>query len=775
MRPGDWALCVFENRYRYVARVIAKYENYAAAQGIWGSLDSGETWQLMYFLSRPTAIDIPVEKLADYLNRGYMGFTRIAEERLERAIRDFGTVDSFIQEALLSSGETSQTFVEIPDGITRDDVLGAIRELDAGIEHPFGPSVIYDLIHDHRRYPPKAAIGLAARRVLGRILKPHEFSGGEQSKAFRVLRDLGFEIKPKVDEVPYLLIRSNEQSEYADNLGDCYRFTSNVPNHKKLLSGALVAVDRKTTGGVVLVGYGRLGAADTAEERSDDRPASFVSHFEDWTPIDPPVPVPKEASDYIRGLPGFNVQHAVRVIDKKAYDLMTAIGAENEISLIGTWRSVENDRTHVESMIREKGAWASWWSFVIPEGLIKDLQVPFWLYANAGGGQFPIRLQVSEYKHRYGSQGIETPWPEITDTQWRGKTRAGERQNEVFKTWLKITRVEVLEPPLSTEAFLPVEPWSTNSSVLNQNAFGFVRRRQTRGASAMPSYSMDDAWRDLFMPRVDLEAIVAGLRRKKNVILQGPPGVGKTFAARRLAYALMGSKDDTRIALVQFHQSYSYEDFVQGWRPTSTGGFSLRNGPFYEFCRSAADRPGLPYIFIVDEINRGNLSKILGELMMLIEPDKRGPEYAMRLTYSGTDDAEFFVPENVHIIGLMNTADRSLALVDYALRRRFAFHGLEPHVDSDRFAAHLESQGVGRELISEIRSRIRVLNEEICRNPHLGRGFQIGHSYFCAYDHSVSDAGWYASIIEYEIAPLIREFWFDQRDIAEGFIKDLRL
>ena len=171
--------------------------------------------------------------------------------------------------------------------------------------------------------------------------------------------------------------------------------------------------------------------------------------------------------------------------------------------------------------------------------------------------------------------------------------------------------------------------------------------------------------------------MVSLLNRKKNIILEGAPGVGKTFLARKIAYQLMGEVRDENIEMVQFHQSYSYEDFVQGIRPSDNGGFEVRNGIFYNFCQKAR-RSDEPFVFIIDEINRGNLSKIFGEMMMLIEADKRSKKYAIKLTYSEEDDDRFYVPSNVYIIGCMNTADRSLAIVDYALRRRFAFCKIAP-------------------------------------------------------------------------------------------------
>lgn len=288
-----------------------------------------------------------------------------------------------------------------------------------------------------------------------------------------------------------------------------------------------------------------------------------------------------------------------------------------------------------------------------------------------------------------------------------------------------------------------------------------------------PAYTLSDAGREVFLPAERLTAILDALARKKNVILEGAPGVGKSFIARRLAWALLEAKDPSRVEMVQFHQSYAYEDFVQGWRPSGSG-FELRDGVFHRFCRRAAEDPQSKYVFIIDEINRGNLSKVLGELMLLIEPDKRGPDYAIQLAYA-VDGERFFVPANVYVLGMMNTADRSLAMVDYALRRRFVFIRLEPAFESDAFANTLSDRGISDELLARIVERMTTLNDDIRRDTqNLGPGYEIGHSFFVPDpDADAPPDGWYEDVVRQEIAPLLREYWPDQPTRAEDRIARL--
>ena len=279
-------------------------------------------------------------------------------------------------------------------------------------------------------------------------------------------------------------------------------------------------------------------------------------------------------------------------------------------------------------------------------------------------------------------------------------------------------------------------------------------------------YDADMFLEEVYMDKNKYDTLVALVEKKKNVILQGAPGVGKTFAAKRLAYSIMGVKDPSRVMMVQFHQSYSYEDFIMGFRPTQEGGFELKHGAFYDFCKSAeVDSEDTPYFFIIDEINRGNLSKIFGELFMLIESDKRGIE--LKLLYA---DEKFSVPKNVYIIGMMNTADRSLAMMDYALRRRFAFFDMDPGFNTKGFRQYQE--GLQSEKFNKLIERVESLNADIASDDSLGEGFCIGHSYVCELKETSDQT--LSGIVEFELAPLLKEYWFDEPAKAKTWIEDLR-
>lgn len=279
------------------------------------------------------------------------------------------------------------------------------------------------------------------------------------------------------------------------------------------------------------------------------------------------------------------------------------------------------------------------------------------------------------------------------------------------------------------------------------------------------AYSKENFLNDVYITEAEYDTLSDLLLSKKNLILQGAPGVGKTYAAKRLAYSIMGVKDSDRVAMIQFHQSYSYEDFIMGYRP-SEKGFEIKTGVFYEFCKKAEDDIDNSYFFIIDEINRGNLSKIFGELFMLIENDKRGVE--LQLLYR---DEKFKVPSNVHIIGMMNTADRSLALLDYALRRRFSFYDIRPAFENEKFVEYKEALDNAK--FNRLIDQVVALNDSIAADDSLGDGFCIGHSYFCNLKKEALGNAM-KRIVEYELIPMLKEYWFDEKDKIDTWSANLR-
>ena len=267
-------------------------------------------------------------------------------------------------------------------------------------------------------------------------------------------------------------------------------------------------------------------------------------------------------------------------------------------------------------------------------------------------------------------------------------------------------------------------------------------------------YTRFDFEREVF--GMDIVELTALLEYKKNIILQGAPGVGKTYTAKRLAYSMMGFKDEERVVQVQFHQSYTYDDFVMGLKPTEDGGFKFDFGPFYNICKKAQEDPEhRDYFIIIDEINRGNMSKILGEMFSLIEKGHRNEKITLKY-----NSLEFYVPDNLYIIGTMNTADRGLVMLDYALRRRFAFYTVGPQYKSEGFRQlMIQSNNLK---FNKIARKIVDLNKAISLDDMLGPGFMVGHSYFCL-GRPISEQD-LRYIVDYEIMPLLEEYWYDSEE-----------
>ena len=535
-----------------------------------------------------------------------------------------------------------QDFRAATQDITPDHVLQAIKEIDAQGIDPRAESTGYDLLYAARRYPPKLVLSVAAKHANGTEFDRTQFTGGEDSSAFRLLRALGFEIVPK-SVLPDILRRFFEQAVSATSL--------------------------------VVSGY-------PAEYRDLQMKVSFgkgVQARVPWIAFLGPGQVPTKGS------------YPVVLYYRSAGVLVVAYGISETHDSAALWRGLEGKLTVEKYLTTHHG--------VQPE--------------------------------RYGNSYVAA-------------TFTGDDLANVDTIAEAIDRVIDEYRPLLSNVQEPSQAGEVAPGVEEE------------------LYTLDDAVEGLFVDREVFGAIVQRLRNKRNVILQGPPGVGKTFFAKRLAQALIGSRSSGRIGAVQFHQTYSYEDFVQGYRPTGTG-FQLKNGIFFNFCRRAASDLDNDYVFIIDEINRGNLSKVFGELMMLIEADKRGTEWAIPLTYAADASETFHVPRNLFLLGLMNTADRSLAMVDYALRRRFAFIDLDPGFGSPQFVEYMRNARASVDLIQRLVRDMEALNTEIANDRvNLGPGFRIGHSYFCSAprpDGATED--WFRDVIQTEVVPLLGEYWFD--------------
>jgi len=368
---------------------------------------------------------------------------------------------------------------------------------------------------------------------------------------------------------------------------------------------------------------------------------------------------------------------------------------------------------------------------------IKDENPPYWVELIGDFNSFPFTNE------RFIKNGLQYQWKQ-TPVVFRD---ARIRTNKVFEECVfNPEKLDELLKKIVPSGLIKPEDEATNAAAYNKKI--------------NDPYSKSELLSEVFIIPSKLDQTLGLLKRKKNIILQGPPGTGKTFFAKRLGYCLMGEKDESRVITIQFHQSYAYEDFIQGYRPEN-GELVLKNGIFYDFAKKASRDPKHDYVIIIDEINRGNLSKIFGELMLLLEADKRGEK--VKLTYATRDQDLFTVPPNLYIIGTMNTADRSLALVDYALRRRFAFINMKPHFD-EYFKEHLITLGFEQSFNQNITDKISAVNAMILGDPSLKEGFLIGHSYFVPTELPTDPESWLEDVLKFEILPLLEEYWFDNDD-----------
>ena len=287
-------------------------------------------------------------------------------------------------------------------------------------------------------------------------------------------------------------------------------------------------------------------------------------------------------------------------------------------------------------------------------------------------------------------------------------------------------------------------------------------------------YTKTELLREVFMDEEVLDDIIFNLEQKKNIILQGPSGVGKTFIAKRICYFHQGNRDNSNIEMVQFHEYYTYEEFVRGYRRGKNGEDYIKNGIFYDFIKKAQTYPEHKHYFIIDEINRGNLNKIFGELTMLIENNKRGKENSIKLLYSECDES-FYIPENVYIIGTLNTSDNTLKDISHPLRRRFGFIDIDPVFENMDLRNYLGNY-IGVEMTDKVVCKMMYLNKTIDEDTKLGKRYKIGQSYFMI-NEKVDEYqvySWYRQVIKRDIEPLIREYMIDKdEEYIDNIIKNL--
>jgi 5-methylcytosine-specific restriction enzyme B len=451
--------------------------------------------------------------------------------------------------------------------------------------------------------------------------------------------------------------------------------------------------------------------------------------------------------------------------------ITTSEEIDQKLALVGTWKTVKSDIDKVAEHIQHRSGWASPWSFRLKDGAVNHLQTPFTLYINGGGGQIVARARVSAVARADDSNGMTTPWPDLTDSEYSTICRFGPGTNEAIKTWFRLSAIELVSPFRATE--LKLAPGlSTPENLLNQNAFGYVYERDDieaivgstsqEIAEVVPEVSPPDFdWlvdSTLLEPAV-LEEMAQSLSSlSPQIMLAGPPGTSKTWVAKKLAEFITGGRGGA-VSTVQFHPSYTYESFIEGLRPkASTSGISFELLPgamlqLVDVMRKAGHLNDAkhPYVLIMDEANRANLPRVLGELLFLFEYRNEG----IRLQYSG----EFKLPSNLYFIATMNTADRSVRSIDAALRRRFDIFELGP--DGEALQRYYQKTG---QTLSSVVDGFVALNAAL--KDDIDRHHTIGHSFFMQSEMSNTRL---RKIWERKIYPLLEEYFFDQPDLASDY------
>ncbi|MDB4431066.1 EVE domain-containing protein [Pseudomonadales bacterium] len=667
--------------------------------------------------------------------------------------------------------------MKIPTNIEKEHILKAIAKIDAEGIPPHGDSSTYDLSYEGKRYPPQLVISWANIYANGEELNRSTFSG-RQATCKKILEGHNFKIIDKKNNKKIWLISPGENARlwdefYSDdeirigwdNVGDTSSFSSRDDLQSALL-------------------------ADNPEAKTDQRNNTLALwEFTNVMQVGDIV-IPKKGkreylgygiveSDYFYDELKPEYKHTRRMnwVKKGSWEEKT-----HQI-VTKTLTDISKYPAYVDRLKRQIG--------IEQEATLSNEVNYWWLNAN------PSMWSIRDFPE--GQEQFYTTYNEKGNKRTRYQHFQNVRPGDLvigYETTPVKQVVAILE--ITRECFIDdddglekigfcihsfisnapkwldlkaldqlknCEPINNNQGSLfslTKNEFEVIIGLED--TTSKSPYSKKDILSDIFLSESEIDEIFDALEYKKNIILQGPPGTGKTYLAKKLAYLMMGEVDDSRIEMVQFHQSYSYEDFIQGFRPKDDGTFQLTNGIFYKFSKRAQSDPNNDYFFVIDEINRGNLSKIFGELMLLIEKDKR--EQEVSLTYTNSISSKFSIPKNLFIIGTMNTADRSLAMIDYALRRRFSFVNINPCFE-ESFKNHILANGASDLFSDKMISKIKNLNKAISSDKSLGAGFLIGHSYFCEIGKKSDDESMFKFIVTHEIAPMLREYWFDNEADAQ--------
>ena len=651
----------------------------------------------------------------------------------------------------------------IPKGLERGHILQARDALDAGRIDEFAKSVRYDVVIDGKCYPPKGLISLAVEFAHGEALDVRHFSGGESGGATNpILRDLGFDIaiksgretandgdpKLKFWQAAYWALTAEaplSSHEIIERItANGWIRTSGDSPERTLFTAMLVRAEGYT---------GRNEKKGGRHFRNDGRNSWSLT---DWGRDNPPRqrPLGSATERYLeRG-----------VSDGKGWLLTFNPSSGNRYGF------VQEDWERLIATLKSTGFCRNRWS----TGGTKSIEIgqPV-VVLRQGKGDRGIVGFGKAVSLVYSLEGQGTK----VDIELVGG--ADEPPDALRLSALKKRFPDVHWHPQSSGTSIPQEVVDYVEEHLgSQDSREPSTQVQIEGPDMQaPSFEPADVLEaGAFLDLSEVERLLRRLRTKKNIILQGPPGTGKSFLARLLAFALIGRRDPGCIESVQFHPSTSYEDFVRGYRPTEkAGAFALKDGPFLSACERARRHPESVQVLLIDEINRANLSQVFGELFLLLEGDKRSADYAVTPLYPRSNQERLFVPPNLYVVGTMNIADRSLALVDFALRRRFAFMTLAPRFDKPRFRNWLQDRQMPSSLVSRIVERMRSLNQDIADDSTLGPAFQIGHSFFCPSGDNFSELGdeWYTEIIETEIGPLLDEYWYDNLSKSTAALESL--